>query len=114
MTARAPASHDTCSQMTSGNTTPDDTGRVLPFVQRPSTREGAPVEDVAKYARDGGDDHRQRTINNLLALAVCVLLVLAGVWLVNRLAEIRKNQDCVLSGRPGCTKVPVPERGPRP
>ena len=36
---------------------------------------------------------------NLAALAFTVVLALAGVWLVIQLADMRKKQDCVLSGR---------------
>jgi hypothetical protein len=90
-----------------------DSGRILPFVpRRKPAPEATPVEDVAKYARKGEDDYRQRMTNNVLAFAFCVLLVFAGVWLVNRIAEHRKNQDCVLSGRQGCTVVQVPARQP--
>jgi hypothetical protein len=91
---------------------PHETGRILPFVaRRKDAHEAAqPVEDVAKYARKGDDDYRLRMTNNLLAFVVLTLLVLAGVWLVGRIAEFRKAQDCVLSGRPGCTPVQVPPR----
>jgi hypothetical protein len=29
----------------------------------------------------------------------------AGLWLADTMARMRKNQDCVLSGRSGCTHV---------
>jgi hypothetical protein len=29
----------------------------------------------------------------------------AGLWIANTMASMRKNQDCVLSGRSGCTPV---------
>ena len=71
-----------------------------------------PVDDTGKYERSGpdDDDYRHRMRMNLLAFAACVLLGFIGVWLANQIAEMRKNQDCVLSGRPGCTKVEVPGR----
>jgi hypothetical protein len=34
--------------------------------------------------------------------------VVAGVWLANAIVDMRKNQDCVLTGRRGCTPVEVP------
>jgi hypothetical protein len=51
-------------------------------------------------------------IVNLAALAFTVVLALAGVWLVIQLADMRKNQDCVLSGRRNCAPIEVnaPER----
>ena len=47
---------------------------------------------------------------NVLAFIVCLLLAGAGMWLANKIAEMRTNQDCVLSGRLGCTPVDVPRR----
>ena len=87
-------------------------GLILPFRRRekPHARgNGAPVEGLEKYGETGeADDYRQRMINNVLALVFCVLLVGAGVWLADRIAEMRKNQDCVLSGRRNCANVNVP------
>jgi hypothetical protein len=45
---------------------------------------------------------------NGLALAVTVVLIAVGLWIAGVMAQMRKNQDCVLSGRPGCTPVEVP------
>ena len=72
-----------------------------------------PVEDVGKYAvSEEPDNYRQRMINNGLALAFCVLLVAIGVWLATAIAEMRRNQDCVLSGRRNCANVIVPPANP--
>ena len=46
----------------------------------------------------------------MLAFVVCAVLVIAGMWLTSKLAQMRKDQDCVLSGRSGCTTVEVPVR----
>jgi len=94
----------------------DERGRVLPFRRaRPHVPPGEPdhpVEGVEKYAQGEPDDYRQRMINNGLGLLACVLLVVAGVWIANTMAEIRRNQDCVLSGRRDCTPIPAPSAGP--
>jgi hypothetical protein len=94
-------------------------GRILPFMRpgalrppppRPPADE-APVEDVGKYAKsDTPDDYRQRMTNNVLALGFCALLIVIGVWLANTIAEMRRNQDCVLAGRRNCAQVQVPPR----
>jgi hypothetical protein len=108
---------------------PDDDHRVVPFrPHRADARRGAwrwplrtpqppppPVEGLAKYESgdlDGDDDYRHRMMVNLAALAFTVVLALAGVWLVIQLADMRKNQDCVLSGRRNCAPIEVnaPER----
>jgi hypothetical protein len=75
---------------------------------RPPQSPPSPVEGLAKY--EGGeldDDYRHRMKVNLAALAFTVVLALAGVWLVIQLAEMRKNQDCVLSGRRNCAPIEV-------
>jgi hypothetical protein len=60
-----------------------------------------------------GDDYRHRMMVNIAAGAVALLLIIAGLWLADALSSMRKNQDCVLSGRRGCTPVdaPVQPRG---
>ena len=95
----------------------NERGRVLPFQRhgqaRPRVPPGAPIEDVGKYARsEEPDDYRQRMINNGLAMTFCIVLVVIGVWLANTIAEMRKNQDCVLSGRRNCANVMVPPANP--
>ena len=32
-------------------------------------------------------------------------LIGAGLWLADTMAQMRKDQDCILSGRHGCTPV---------
>ncbi|HEY7665573.1 MAG TPA: hypothetical protein VH934_20850 [Xanthobacteraceae bacterium] len=99
----------------------DDDQRVVPF--RPRRADGwrrtarapstPPVEGLAKY--EGGehdDDYRHRMAVNVAALLFTVVLALAGVWLALQIAQMRKNQDCVLSGRRNCAPIEVsaPER----
>lgn len=59
-------------------------------------------------ADDPADDYRDRMVANLAGLAVLAMLIAGGLWIALTMADQRKNQDCVLSGRPGCTPVPVP------
>jgi len=96
----------------------DERGRVVPFRPRAPSRRDAvpkePVEGLEKYsASDQPDDYRQRMTNNLLALVFCLLLVGAGLWLANTIADLRKKQDCVLSGRRDCANLAVPSAGPK-
>ncbi|MFL6798420.1 MAG: hypothetical protein ACJ8F3_13500 [Xanthobacteraceae bacterium] len=98
----------------------EDEHRVVAFrprseVRRPATGAGtapgtaSPPGVVKGFARyEGGedqDDYRHRMLVNLAALIVTILLALAGGWLAMQIAEMRKNQDCVLSGRRNCTPV---------
>jgi hypothetical protein len=42
---------------------------------------------------------------NVAAFAFICVLTAAGVWLVDSLAELRKTQDCLLSGRRNCAVI---------
>ncbi len=41
----------------------------------------------------------------LLGLAICLLLVLGGLFLVYELKKMSDVQDCVMQGRTNCTPV---------
>lgn len=92
-------------------------GRVLPFRRRGGlfTRNpppAPPVSDLEKYERrpDEPDDYRHRMLMNALAFAATILLIVVGIWIADVMAHMRKGQDCVLTGRSGCTPVDVPPR----
>ena len=95
--------------------------RVVPLRRRPpqagnDNHRGHPpptaIGDLTPFERvaDHYDDYRHRMVVNGAAFAFCLFLVVAGVWLVTTMAQMRKDQDCVLSGRRGCTPVEVPVR----
>lgn len=90
----------------------DDGGRVVPFRSRGGTQQrpqpsSSPDETLAKY--EGGeereDTYRHRMMVNLAALAFIIVLALAGVWLAMEIIQMRKNQDCILSGRRNCAPI---------
>lgn len=93
--------------------------RVIPFRPRAEASPGkiidpeqqcpSPIADLAKFERTKEqEDYRHRMIVNAAALAFTVLLVAAGIWLADAMAVMRKNQDCVLMGRTGCSPIQVP------
>jgi hypothetical protein len=94
---------------------PDNGGehRVIRFRRGPPgpqvAKEPAPVEDLAKYtqSREMPEDYRHRMIVNAAAFLFVVALIGAAIWLADTMADMRRNQDCVLSGRRGCTPVEV-------
>jgi hypothetical protein len=97
----------------------EETGRVVPLrprllrrAQRPSGLPGRPaVEDIGKYEHGGReDDYRHRMLMNVLGFLTCAILVAAGVWIANSIAELRSHQDCVFSGRHDCAHIDVPSR----
>ena len=92
----------------------DDEHRVISFrrgrpVAGSPPKEPAPVADLAKYAqnRETPEDYRHRMIVNAAAFLFVVALIGAAIWLADTMADMRRNQDCVLSGRRGCTPVEV-------
>ena len=68
------------------------------------------VPDLEKYehAPDEPDDFRHRMTMNALGLAITVVLVATGIWIADIMAHMRKDQDCVLIGRPGCKHIDAP------
>ena len=106
-------------------TTPpiDADDRVVPLrktaVQRGQSRAGSrgrgedhkqpAIGDLDRYPETTEtDDYRHRMMTNIAGLAVVVLLIVIGIWIADTMASMRKNQDCVLSGRRGCTPVEAP------
>jgi hypothetical protein len=102
-----------------GPPSPDEeTGRVVPLrprfgLRRRAARSDRPpaIEDIGKY--EGGereDDYRHRMLMNVLGFLTCAVLIAAGVWIANAIAELRSHQDCVFSGRHDCAHIDVPSR----
>ena len=88
-----------------------DEHRVVNFRRGPAgirPPEPTPVEDLAKYEdRESPDDYRNRMAVNVAAFVFVIALIGAGIWIADTMARMRKDQDCVLSGRRGCTPVEV-------
>ena len=86
--------------------------RVVSFRRGTPVPSPQPVEDLSKYeqADETSDDYRHRMIVNVIAFVFIVALIGAGIWLADTMASMKKNQDCVLSGRRGCTPVDVNAR----
>jgi len=95
-------------------TSSESEGRILPFRPRGSlfarNVPPPPVPDLEKFERapDEPDDFRHRMAMNALGLVATVVLIVTGIWIADVMAHMRKDQDCVLTGRPGCTHVEVP------
>lgn len=71
-----------------------------------------PVPDLDKYERvpDEPDDFRHRMLMNGLGLVVTVVLIMTGIWIAEVMAHMRKDQDCVLTGRSNCASIQQPDR----
>jgi hypothetical protein len=100
----------------------EDTGRVVMFPARGSLGKGkprlahgrereAPVADLGKYEQSAEpDDYGRRMAINVAAFAVIVLLTVAGIWLAEQLALLRKHSDCALLSHKYCADFDVPLR----
>lgn len=94
------------------STPSDGDHQVISFrTRRPSRsrpdNQGSDGADLSAYARKPEDpaDYRHRmAVNVAVGLFVAVLIGIA-IWLADTMADMRRNQDCVLSGRRGCTPV---------
>jgi hypothetical protein len=97
-----------------------DSARVVPFRARGSEAAGepetagpqaaSPVEDTGKYERslpEEPDDYRHRMLVNAVGLVICGVLIFSGVWIANKMADVRRVQDCALSGRRNCAPIEV-------
>ena len=54
------------------------------------------------------ESDRDRMVTNIIVVVFLVALVGGGLWLANAMFDMRKTQDCVLSGRRNCAGVSVP------
>ena len=59
---------------------------------------------------DKPETERERMMINIGVAVFIVALVGAGIWLANTMVDVRKTQDCVLSGRRNCAPIEAPSR----
>ena len=99
-------------------------GQVLQFTQRRRGASKFPVEagplgeiepalidDLARYEQDAPIDYRQRTLMNVIAMAIVTLLVAAGVWIADTIAVMERDEDCLMQGRSvAAIELPISHR----
>jgi hypothetical protein len=71
-----------------------------------------PLDDLAQFAQDREEDetvnYAQRMLMNVIAVAVVTLLIGVGVWLADTIAQMQRDQDCILQGRQNCAPIILP------
>lgn len=96
--------------MSDGSPSSSDS-RVVPLRRGPAGSHAPaapPVADLAQFrAGEEPDDYRHRMMVNVAAFLFLAALVGGGIWLVDTMARMQTDQECVLSGRRGCTPVEV-------
>ena len=84
-------------------------GKTDPAEADPAEADTAEAKTAKAKTAKGGPGKGQeeaaesrRDFVNLLAVIVCLVILILGFWLMNRLWEAKKLQDCVFSGRRNC------------
>jgi hypothetical protein len=71
-----------------------------------------PLDDLAQYEQDQDEqedlNYPHRMLMNVIAVAVVTVLIGVGVWLADTIADMERDQDCVLQGRQNCAPIEVP------
>ena len=68
------------------------------------------MTDGGGSAPEQPEDQGNRNVENAVMLGFFVVLVVAGIWLLGTMADIRKVQDCAAQGRRNCANIEVPDR----
>ena len=83
-----------------------DRGHAHEFFAEP---ENDQFDHLAQYEQDQEEDdnvnYPQRMLMNVIAVAVVSLLIGVGVWLADTIADMERDQDCMLQGRQNCTPI---------
>jgi len=68
-----------------------------------------PVDDLAAFEEeDRHIDYRHRMVMNVIAVVIVSVLISAGVWIADTIADMQKVQDCALQGRQNCAPIELP------
>jgi hypothetical protein len=72
------------------------------------------MDDIQKHKDDPAEarkaEDRERTITNIVLLAIFAALVGIGVWISNGMLEARRADECISAGRRNCNPIEVPPR----
>jgi hypothetical protein len=90
-------------------------GAGSPLTARPENGETEALPDLSSFEKEQEEnvDYRRRAMMNVIALAVVILLVGAGVWIADTIADLQRDQDCVLQGRGNCAPIEAPGERPQ-
>ena len=78
------------------------------FISILRRRDVAMIEEEEKQPPP--EDQGNRAVENAVMLGFFAVLVVAGIWLLGTMADIRKVQDCAAQGRRNCATIDVPAR----
>jgi hypothetical protein len=79
---------------------------ILPFRARPQ-----PQPQSVRHKAPDDDSVEPLSTAALVKIGLLVVfLVIAGVWLMNKLRDIGRLEDCAMQGRRNCITISVPDR----
>jgi cytoskeletal protein RodZ len=61
-------------------------------------------------SQDSDSEERDRRAANIFLLVVAVVLIGAGIWLVDAMIAAKKADECISAGRRNCTPIDLPVR----
>ncbi|SDK34698.1 MULTISPECIES: hypothetical protein [Bradyrhizobium] len=68
------------------------------------------MADSEEEKRAPPEDEGNRNVENAVMLGFFAVLVVAGIWLLGTMADLRKVQDCAAQGRRNCATIDAPAR----
>jgi len=66
------------------------------------------MSDAKRNESDAEDDARDRRAANIFLLVAALIVIGAGVWLVDALLAARKADECMSAGRRNCSPIETP------
>ena len=85
-----------------------DSHELVGSAAQPGEQESGDPFTQYEQEQEGPINYRQRTLMNVIALAIVALLVGAGVWIADTIEVLQKDEDCVLQGRANCAPIEIP------
>ena len=67
-------------------------------------------QERERPAPDDAESESDRRLTNIFLLVFFVVVVGAGIWLVNAMVDHRKLDDCLAMGRRDCARIDTPAR----
>ena len=76
----------------------------------PAEADSDSFDDLAQFEEDREEqdeivNYPQRMLMNVIAVAAVTILIGVGVWLADTIADMERDQDCVLQGRQNCAPI---------
>ena len=76
----------------------------------PTARRPEAMAESEEEKRAPPEDEGNRARENAVMLGFFAVLVVAGIWLLGTMADLRKVQDCAAQGRRNCATIDAPAR----